>query len=389
MEYTGVLVDVEKLKTQGAELEIKLARLEASAHEAAGEVFNLNSPKQLQEILFEKLGIPVQERTATGQASTAESVLQALSHEYALPKIIIEYRQLAKLKSTYIEALQEERNLNTLRVHTSFHQAVTATGRLSSQNPNLQNIPIRTEEGRRIRQAFVAPKGSVLITADYAQIELKIVAHLSGDKTLTAAFLHGDDVHAATASEIFHEPIDQVTKEHRRFAKVINFGLLYGMSAFGLARNLGITTQEADTYMQRYFERFADVKRYIDEAKVQAKEKGYVETWYGRRLYLPDLNSKNAMLRNAALRAAVNAPMQGTAADLIKKAMIQFSARVAQEKLPAKLLLQVHDELVVEAEVAAVERVTACLKESMEGVAQFKVPLTVSIQVGNNWDEAH
>jgi DNA polymerase I len=389
MERTGVLVDRELLKIQSSQLSARMLELQAEAHAEAGGAFNVDSPKQLQEILFGKLGIPVKRKTPTGQPSTAEDVLEELAAEYALPKLILEYRGIAKLKSTYTEKLPEQINPATGRIHTSYHQGVAATGRLSSTDPNLQNIPIRTPEGRRIRQAFVAPAGHSLVAADYSQIELRIMAHLSGDEALLRAFAEDRDIHQATAAEVFGATLEAVSADQRRSAKAINFGLIYGMSAFGLARQLGIGRGEAQKYVDLYFERYPGVKRYMDETRRQAREAGYVETVFGRRLYLPEIQSRNQALRQYAERSAINAPMQGTAADIIKRAMIDVDAWLQSSGTPARLILQVHDELVLEVADAAVEAVTAQLRERMARAAELRVPLKVDVGVGRNWDQAH
>jgi DNA polymerase-1 len=389
MERTGVLVDRELLKAQSAELAARMLELQGLAHTEAGGVFNVDSPKQLQEILFGKLGIPVIRKTPTGQPSTAEDVLEELAESYALPKLILEYRGVAKLKSTYTDNLPLQIDAATGRIHTSYHQAVAATGRLSSQDPNLQNIPIRTAEGRRIRQAFIAPPGHSLVAADYSQIELRIMAHLSADASLLRAFAEDLDVHQATAAEVFGVPADQVSSDQRRSAKAINFGLMYGMSAFGLARQLGIPRGDAQKYMDLYFERYPGVKRYMEETRRQAREAGFVETVFGRRLYLPEIQSRNAALRQYAERSAINAPMQGTAADIIKRAMIAVDAWLLSSRAPARLIMQVHDELVLEVADDAVESLVGQLRTHMVHAAELAVPLKVDVGVGRNWDEAH
>jgi len=389
MERTGVLVDPALLKVQSAQLSARMLELEQQAHAEAGGPFNLDSPKQLQEILFGKLGIPVMRKTPTGQPSTAEDVLEELAESHALPKLILEYRGVAKLKSTYTDKLPEQIEPSTGRIHTSYHQAVAATGRLSSSDPNLQNIPIRTQEGRRIRQAFIAPPGFRLVAADYSQIELRIMAHLSGDAALLRAFAEDRDIHQATAAEVFDVPLGAVGADQRRSAKAINFGLIYGMSAFGLARQLGIGRGDAQKYVDLYFERYPRVKRYMDETRRQAREMGYVETVFGRRLYLPEIQSRNQALRQYAERSAINAPMQGTAADIIKRAMIDVDAWLQSSRAPARLIMQVHDELVLEVAEGEVERVVRELRERMARGGDLKVPLKVDIGVGNNWDEAH
>jgi DNA polymerase-1 len=389
MERKGVLVDRELLKTQSSELAARMLELQAQAHAEAGGAFNLDSPKQLQEILFGKLGIPVIRKTPTGQPSTAEDVLEELAATYPLPKLILEYRGVAKLKSTYTDKLPEQINRTTGRIHTSYHQAVAATGRLSSTDPNLQNIPIRTQEGRRIRQAFVAPPGHSLVAADYSQIELRIMAHLSGDASLLRAFAEDRDVHQATAAEVFSTPLGEVSADQRRSAKAINFGLMYGMSAFGLARQLGIGRGDAQKYMDLYFERYPGVKRYMEETRRQARETGFVETVFGRRLYLPEIQSRNQALRSAYWRSAINAPMQGTAADIIKRAMIEVDAWLQSSRMPAQLIMQVHDELILEVADEAIEAIVEPLRAHMAQAAKLAVPLKVDVGVGRNWDEAH
>ena len=389
MEETGVLVDRKMLQTQSGELAKKMAKLEAKAHELAGGPFNLGSPKQLQQILFEQQELPVIRKTPKGQPSTAEDVLVELANDYELPAVIIDYRSVSKLKSTYTDKLPLQINERTGRIHTSYHQAVTATGRLSSTDPNLQNIPIRTEEGRRIRQAFVAPKGQVLLAADYSQIELRIMAHLSADKGLLKAFKKEQDVHRATAAEVFGMALDDVTDDQRRSAKAINFGLMYGMSAFGLAKQLGISRGEAQEYTDLYFDRYPGVKQYMDDIRATASEKGYVETVFGRRLYLPEINARNAQRRQYAERSAINAPMQGTAADIIKRAMISVHTWLQDEQPGARMIMQVHDELVFEVETDKVEAVTGQVTELMNGAAELDVALKVDVGVGANWDEAH
>ncbi len=389
MEHHGVLVDRERLRTQSREFAHQLQELLLQAHREAGHEFNIESPKQLQQILFERLQLPVRRKTPTGQPSTAEDVLEELAASYALPRIVLEYRALAKLKSTYTDKLPELVNERTGRIHTNYAQAVAATGRLSSVDPNLQNIPVRRPEGRRIRQAFIAPPGHLLLAADYSQIELRIMAHLSGDESLRAAFAADTDVHQATAAEVFGVELNAVTPDQRRTAKVINFGLIYGMSPFGLARNLGIERGAAQTYVETYFQRYPGVKRFMDNTRSQARESGYVETVFGRRLYLPDIRSGNAQLRQYAERSAINAPMQGTAADIIKRAMITVDAWCRAEHAPARLIMQVHDELVFEVPVAALAAVTAAVREHMVKAASLSVPLRVDIGCGANWDEAH
>ncbi|RME33774.1 MAG: DNA polymerase I [Gammaproteobacteria bacterium] len=389
MERNGVMVDAQMLARQSAELAQKMARLEAKAHELAGQPFNLGSPKQIQEILYDKLGLPVLAKTPKGQPSTAESVLAELALDYPLPAVILEYRSVSKLKSTYTDKLPEQIDPDTGRVHTSFHQAVAATGRLSSSDPNLQNIPIRTEEGRRIRQAFIAPSGYRLVAADYSQIELRIMAHLSADEALLEAFSRGEDIHRATAAQVFGVAPEQVSDEQRRAAKAINFGLIYGMSAFGLAKQLGIDRSAAREYVDAYFARYPGVAAYMDRIKARARLLGYVETLFHRRLYLPEIDSRNAARRQYAERTAINAPMQGTAADIIKRAMIAVDRWLLESGVDARLILQVHDELVLEVAEGEVEEVTATLRELMTGAAELAVPLVVDIGVGGNWDEAH
>jgi DNA polymerase-1 len=389
MERAGVLVDRGLLKAQSSELAARMHELQARAHASAGGTFNLDSPKQLQEILFGKLGLPVTRKTPTGQPSTAEDVLEELAASYELPKLILEYRGVTKLKSTYTDKLPEQIDAGTGRIHTTYQQGVAATGRLSSENPNLQNIPIRTLEGRRIRQAFIAPPGHSLIAADYSQIELRIMAHLSGDASLLAAFAENRDVHQSTAAEVLGIPLDAVTAEQRRSAKAVNFGLIYGMSAFGLARQLGIGRGDAQRYVDLYFERYPGVKRYMDETRAQAREQGYVETVFGRRLYLPDIRSRNAAMRQYAERSAINAPMQGTAADIIKMAMIAIDAWIEKSRTRARLIMQVHDELVLEASEDSVEQTTQRVRELMVGACELSVPLKVDVGIGLHWDAAH
>ncbi len=390
MERTGVYVDSMLLGAQSTEIAARLDELEKKAFEIADQEFNLSSPKQLQAILFEKMGLPVLKKTPSGTPSTNEEVLQELALDYPLPKLILEYRGLAKLKSTYTDKLPKMVNPATGRVHTSYHQAVTATGRLSSSDPNLQNIPVRNEEGRRIRQAFVAQNGYKILAVDYSQIELRIMAHLSGDKALLDAFRHGKDIHAATAAEILGLDIEQVSSEQRRRAKAINFGLIYGMSAFGLAKQLDMGRNEAQDYMNVYFERYPGVLEYMESTRNTASEKGYVETLFGRRLYLPDIKSRNGLRRKAAERAAINAPMQGTAADIIKLAMIAVDNWVQQQPQDeVRLLMQVHDELVFEVKESALESVTAEVKALMEQAATLDVPLIADAGFGDNWDQAH
>ncbi len=391
MERHGVLIDREQLRAQSDEIACRLQQLEAEAHAAAGQPFNLDSPKQLQQILYENMQIPVLRKTPTGQPSTAEDVLEELAASHPLPRLILEYRGLAKLKSTYTDRLPEQINERTGRVHTSYHQAVAQTGRLSSTDPNLQNIPIRTADGRRIRRAFVAPPGHVLLAADYSQIELRIMAHLSGDESLLRAFAEDRDIHQSTAAEVLGVALDAVTPEQRRSAKAINFGLIYGMSAFGLARQLGIDRGAAQQYVDLYFARYPGVKRYMDETRERAKSQGYVETVFGRRLYLPDIRSRNRATQQYAERSAINAPMQGTAADLIKLAMIAVDAWCRDRGDVARLIMQVHDELVLEVRQEAVETVTHEVRRLMIEAAgdALRVPLKVDVGTGTNWDEAH
>jgi len=389
MEHHGVLVDRDVLRRQGVEITKRLAELEQEAHRAAGQPFNLDSPKQLQEILFGKLDLPVLRKTPTGQPSTAEDVLEELAGDYELPRLILEYRGLAKLKSTYIDKLPSQVDAKTGRVHTSYHQAVAVTGRLSSSDPNLQNIPIRTQEGRRIRQAFVAPPGHLLLAADYSQIELRIMAHLSGDEGLLAAFAEDRDIHQATAAEVLGLAPEDVTAEQRRAAKAINFGLIYGMSAFGLARQLGTDRGTAQEYVDRYFDRYPGVKRYMDETRALARDRGYVETVFGRRLYLPEIRSRNRQQQQYAERSAINAPMQGTAADIIKRAMIAVDDWIERERPGARLVMQVHDELVLEVAEGQVEAVRDRVVEFMTGAASLSVLLRADTGVGANWDQAH
>lgn len=389
MERHGVLIDRQMLNQQSHELGQKLMALEQQAFELAGQPFNLGSPKQLQEILFGKLGIKPLKKTPSGAPSTDEDVLQELALDYPLPKVILEYRGMAKLKSTYTDKLPKMIDPNTGRVHTSYSQAVAVTGRLASSDPNLQNIPVRTAEGRRIREAFIAPPGSCIVSADYSQIELRIMAHLSQDEGLLQAFAAGEDIHRATAAEIFGVERDAVSSEQRRYAKVINFGLIYGMSAFGLAQNLNIERSAAASYIERYFARYPGVRDYMDSTRAQAKAQGYVETYFGRRLWVPEINSPNGMRRAGAERAAINAPMQGTAADLIKLAMIAVQGWLEKEKLQSKLIMQVHDELVLEVPEAELALVKEKLPQLMQGVARLDVPLLAEVGVGANWEAAH
>ena len=389
MERTGVRVDAAQLKAQSAELSAEMDRLREAAQTEAGSAFNLDSPKQLQEILFEKMGLPVVRKTPKGQPSTAEDVLQELAADYPLPRLILEYRGLAKLKSTYADKLPAQIDPRTGRIHTSYHQAVAATGRLSSSDPNLQNIPVRTAQGRRIRQAFIADPGHVLLSADYSQIELRIMAHLSGDARLCQAFAEGEDVHRATAAEVFGVPLEQVQGEQRRAAKAINFGLIYGMSAFGLARQLGIAREAAQRYIDLYFERYPGVRVFMDQTRAKAREQGYVETVFGRRLYVPDIHARNGNQRQYAERTAINAPMQGTAADIIKRAMIAIDEWIERDGVPARMILQVHDELVFEIPLDAIDTVKAGVLARMQGATALAVPLEVDAGVGENWDAAH
>lgn len=420
MERTGVLVDVFMLAGQSGELAGKMKEIEKEAHAAAGQPFNLGSPKQIQAILYDKLNLPVIKKTPTGQPSTDESVLQDLAEMYELPRLILDYRSMSKLKSTYTDKLPEQVDRKSGRVHTSYHQAVAATGRLSSSDPNLQNIPVRTPEGRRIRQAFIANEGCQLVAADYSQIELRIMAHLSGDQRLLEAFALGEDIHRATAAEVFNHPLTEVTNDQRRAAKAINFGLIYGMSAFGLAKQLGVAREKAQLYIDLYFLRYPGVKAYMDATREQARQQGYVETLFGRRLYIPDINAKNAQKRQYAERTAINAPMQGTAADIIKKAMIAVDGWIQTEypegnarsqapawerdsverpnqetptlehgNQPIKMIMQVHDELVFEVAEEYIETAIPKIRELMVNAAELNVPLVVDVGVGMNWDEAH
>ena len=388
MERCGVLIDRERLGAQSRELGTRIAELETRAQEAAGQPFNLGSPKQIGEILFGKLGLPVVKKTASGAPSTDEEVLEKLAEDFPLPKMLLEHRGLSKLKSTYCDKLPAMADAQG-RVHTHYGQAIAVTGRLSSSDPNLQNIPIRTAEGRRIREAFIAPPGHRIVSADYSQIELRIMAHISGDSGLLDAFGKGEDIHRATASEVFGVPLGEVSSEQRRYAKVINFGLIYGMSAFGLASNLGIERDAAKTYMERYFVRYPGVAKYMEATRALAKRQGYVETVFGRRLWLPEINSPNGPRRGAAERAAINAPMQGTAADLIKLAMIAVSKWIKAGSFDTRLIMQVHDELVLEVPDDEVDEVRARVPELMSSVAELKVPLLAEVGVGTNWDEAH
>ena len=389
MERNGVLVDREILKRQSDELKEQMQQVEQQAHRLAGQSFNIGSPKQIQEVLYEKMQLPVTARTPTGQPSTAESVLQELAAEHELPALILRHREFSKLKSTYTDRLPEQVNPVSRRVHTSYHQAVAATGRLSSSDPNLQNIPIRTEEGRKIRRAFIASPGNVLLAADYSQIELRIMAHLSADAALLAAFAAGSDIHRATAAEVFGASMAEVSPEQRRAAKAINFGLIYGMSAFGLARQLGIDRGSARRYVEKYFERYPGVKEYMDATRIRARETGYVETVFKRRLYLPDIAARNAARRQYAERTAINAPMQGTAADIIKRAMIEIDKKLLRSGKNIRMIMQVHDELVFEVAEAEVVEYAREIRNLMSGAAGLSVPLIVDIGTGANWDEAH
>ena len=389
MERNGVLLDKAKLEQQSHELGREILEKETRAYEAAGQPFNLGSPKQIQEILFDRLRLPVKKKTPSGQPSTDEDSLAELALDHPLPKLILEHRALTKLKSTYTDKLPKSVHPATGRVHTTYSQTTAVTGRLSSNDPNLQNIPIRTPAGRRIRECFIAPPGARIVSADYSQIELRIMAHLSADENLRRAFSEGQDVHRATAAEVFGMPLDQVGNDERRVAKVINFGLIYGMSSFGVAQNLGIERGTAQTYIDSYFARYPGVKRYMEETRAQAKSQGYVETVYGRRLYLPDINARNKQFQQAAERAAINAPMQGTAADIIKRAMITVDAWCGRPDCGARLIMQVHDELVLEVEKSRIDEVSAAVRERMMGAAALRVPLKVDVGTGANWDEAH
>ncbi|MEP6589143.1 MAG: DNA polymerase I, partial [Polaromonas sp.] len=389
IERNGVLIDAPMLAKQSGELGVRILQLETEAHELAGQPFNLGSPKQIGEIFFKKLGLPVVKKTPSGAPSTDEEVLEKLAEDYPLPAKILEHRGLSKLKGTYTDKLAQLAHPRTGRVHTHYAQAVAVTGRLSSNEPNLQNIPVKTPEGRRVREAFVAPAGSLIASADYSQIELRIMAHISGDEALLHAFKSGLDVHRATAAEVFGVSLAQVSSEQRRYAKVINFGLIYGMSSFGLAKNLGIETKAAAAYIDRYFQRYPGVKNYMDETRLSAKSKGYVETVFGRRLYLPEINSPNGPRRSGAERAAINAPMQGTAADLIKLSMNKVQQVLDAEKRQTQMIMQVHDELVFEVPEAEVEWVRLEIPRLMAGVAELKVPLLAEIGFGPNWEQAH
>jgi DNA polymerase-1 len=390
MEQRGAMISASTLRRQSQELAERMAELEKEAHEEAGEAFNLGSPKQLQVIFYEKMGLPVIKKTPKGQPSTAEPVLQELAHEHRLPHLILEHRSLSKLKSTYTDTLPELIHPRTGRIHTSYHQAVTATGRLSSSEPNLQNIPIRSEQGRRIRQAFIAPEGYKLVAADYSQIELRIMAHLSGDKGLLTAFEKGEDIHKATAAEVFGVSLAEVSGDQRRSAKAINFGLIYGMSAFGLARQLDVGRNQAQDYIDRYFERYPGVLKYMDNIRKQAHDDGYVETLFGRRLYLPEINARNKQLQQGAERTAINAPMQGTAADIIKLAMLSVEDWLLAEHADnARMIMQVHDELILEVKESVLDAVCKGLASRMSAAASLDVPLLVEAGVGDNWDQAH
>jgi DNA polymerase-1 len=389
IENNGVLIDTAMLAQQSLELSSQIISLEQHAHDLAGQTFNLGSPKQIQDILYDQQKLPVLKKTPKGQPSTEESVLQELALDYPLPKLILEYRSLSKLKSTYTDKLPQQVDGQTGRIHTSYHQAVAATGRLSSSDPNLQNIPIRSEEGRKIRQAFIAPEGKKIVAADYSQIELRIMAHLSADAGLLKAFTEGQDVHRATAAEVFGVAPDQVTTDLRRSAKAINFGLIYGMSSFGLAQQLGLSRSQAQSYIDLYFARYPGVKNYMDRIRELAREQGYVETIFGRRLYLPEINSRNAARRQYAERTAINAPMQGTAADIIKRAMIAADQWLYRQNPDAKMIMQVHDELVFEIAEDQVDSCTANIRTIMCSAADLNVPLIVDVGIGNNWDEAH
>ena len=389
IEHGGVLVDEKRLAEQGAELAKKITALEKKVHKEAGRDFNLGSPKQLQEILFDELELPVVRKTPKGQPSTAEDVLQELAEEYVLPELILDYRTLSKLKSTYTDKLPQQICPRTGRIHTSYHQAVATTGRLSSSGPNLQNIPVRTEEGRRIRQAFVAPPNYSLLAADYSQIELRIMAHVSGDKGLLQAFADDLDVHRATAAEVFGVPPDDVDDDQRRSAKAINFGLIYGMTPFGLSRQLGISLDEARGYTEVYFDRYPGVQEYMNRTRERAKEKGFVETVFGRRLYLPDIQARQAQRRQYAERSAINAPMQGTAADIIKMAMLSVDDWLQTDGADARMIMQVHDELVLEVQSNIAEEVAAHVAQLMSEAASLQVPLKVATGIGSNWDKAH
>jgi len=389
IERTGVLIDVDLLAVQSKELEKRLDDIQKEVYQLSGLEFNLNSPKQLQDVLYDKLKLPILKKTPTGQPSTAEPVLQELAYDYPIPKMILEYRSLSKLKSTYTDALPRQIDANTGRVHTSYHQAGTGTGRLSSSNPNLQNIPVRTEEGRRIRKAFIAPLGYKVLAADYSQIELRLMAHLSQDKSLLNAFAKGLDVHKATAAEVFGVSVDAVTSEQRRHAKAINFGLIYGMSSFGLSKQLGIERDAAQRYIDLYFDRYPGVKCYMEDTCKNARAQGFVETLFGRRLYLPDIHSKNIQVQRGAERAAINAPLQGTAADIIKIAMVNMQKWLSENSIDARIIMQVHDELVLEVNETNADMLKHDVQKIMSSAAALSVELVVDVGVGNNWDEAH
>lgn len=389
MERNGVAIDTDLLNMQSDELERKMQAIERDAHNEAGQVFNIGSPKQIQSILYDKMQIPVSAKTPKGQPSTAESVLEELAVDYKLPRLILDHRSLSKLRSTYTDKLPKLVNRDTGRVHTSYHQAVAATGRLSSSDPNLQNIPVRTEEGRRIRQAFVAAKNYKILAADYSQIELRIMAHLSGDEGLLEAFAGGQDIHRATAAEVFDTPLEQVDNEQRRAAKAINFGLIYGMSAWGLSRQLGLDRKAAQDYVDRYFRRYPGVKQFMDNTRARARDRGYVETLFKRRLYLPDIRSNNANRRQYAERTAINAPMQGTAADIIKLAMIHIDDWIGRSQLDLRMIMQVHDELVFEIAEDDIDSARSQIRRYMAEAAELRVPLEVEVGIGDNWDEAH
>jgi len=389
MEFYGVLLDVDMLKEQSRQLQKRISALEKKIYDLAGEEFNISSTKQLGEVLFEKLKLPITKKTPTGKPSTSEEVLEELSLDYPMPKLILEYRSYSKLKSTYTDKLPEQINPKTKRVHTNYIQSRTSTGRLASKDPNLQNIPVRSEEGRKIRQAFIAPPGCKILAADYSQVELRNMAHLSKDPGLVSAFEHGQDVHASTAAEVFGIDISEVTPDHRRSAKAINFGLMYGMSSFGLSKQLGISRKEAQQHMDVYFSRYPKVQAYMEEARAKAAEQGYVETLFGRRLNVPEITSRNGMRRKAAERAAINAPLQGSAADIIKLAMICVDEWLKHSPIKVKMIMQVHDELVFEVANDAVEKATKEIRNCMETAVKLSVPLTVDIGVGNNWNEAH
>ena len=389
IEQNGVLIDSDMLARQGKEIDQKLGTIELEIYQQAGEVFNLGSPKQIQAIFYEKLEMPVLRKTPKGQPSTAEDVLEELARDYEIPALLLEHRSLNKLMSTYIDKLPQEINASTGRVHTSYQQAVASTGRLSSTSPNLQNIPIRTSEGRRIREAFIAPPEYRILALDYSQIELRIMAHLSADESLLTAFARGLDVHRATAAEVFGAELDEVSSEERRAAKAINFGLIYGMSAFGLGKQLNIGRNEAQRYVDTYFDRYPGVRRYMEETKQNARDQGYVETVFGRRLYLPDINARNANVRQYAERTAINAPMQGTAADIIKRAMIRVQGWLQDSQPDCRMIMQVHDELVFEVAVDEVDQCRDAIAGLMTGAASLDVALEVDAGIGLNWNEAH